>query len=209
MSIVSNVIQNMDPSYIIAEEANKIIEKAILEESNLDEAEIITLEQVNIPKYKKKNKYSEIKKKTIRKIDYLKKAKSNAKNGLIGEELVMAYEQDRLIKLGRRDLSEKIKWISKEDDSIGYDIISFDVDDENNVKEKYIEVKTTEGNDTNIFYISTNEVNIMDKLKEKYFIYRVFNLKTKHPEFFILEYRDFKNKIELSVDSYIASIKGE
>lgn len=209
MSIVSNVIQNMDPSYIIAEEANKIIEKAILEESNLDEAEIITLEQVNIPKYKKKNKYSEIKKKTIRKIDYLKKAKSNAKNGLIGEELVMAYEQDRLIKLGRRDLSEKIKWISKEDDSIGYDIISFDVDDENNVKEKYIEVKTTEGNDTNIFYISANEVNIMDKLKEKYFIYRVFNLKTKHPEFFILEYRDFKNKIELSVDSYMASIKGE
>lgn len=209
MSIVSNVVQSMDPSYIIAEEASRIIEKAILEEEKLDEAEIITLERVDIPKYKQKNKYSKIKKKTIKKIDYLKKAKSNAKNGLLGEELVMTYEQNRLIEIGREDLAEKIRWVSKEDDSIGYDIISFDVDKDNNAKEKYIEVKTTEGNDTNVFYISMNEVDVMDKLKEQYFIYRVFNLKTGHPEVFVLDYNDFKDKIDLSVDSYIASIKGE
>lgn len=181
MNVVSNVIHNMDPSYIIAEEVNRIIEKAILDESNLNEAEIITLERVDIPNYKRKNKYSGMKKKTIKKTDYLEKAKANAKNGLLGEELVMTYEQNRLIKMGRQDLAEQIKWISKEDDSIGYDIISFDVDKYNNVKERYIEVKTTESNDTNVFYVSTNEVNVMDKLKNQYFIYRVFNLKTKHP----------------------------
>lgn len=209
MNIVSNVVQNMDPSYIVAEEANRIIENAILEEANLDEAEIITLQRVDIPKYKKKNKYSEIKKKTIRKIDYLKKAKSNAKNGLLGEELVMAYEQNRLIEIGREDLAERIRWISKEDDSIGYDIISFDVDETGSDIEKYIEVKTTEGNDTNVFYVSTNEVDVMEKLKDQYFIYRVYNLKTKHPEVFVLDYNDFKDKIELSIDSYMASIRGE
>ena len=48
----------------------------------------------------------------------------------------------------------------------------------------------------------------MEKLKDQYFIYRVFNLKTKHPEVFVLDYNDFIAKIELSIDSYMASIKG-
>lgn len=209
MDIVSNVVDNMDPSFIVAEEANRMIEKALLEELNVEEAEIVTLELVDIPKVKKKNKYSEITKKTIRKVDYLKKAKSNAKNGLLGEELVMSYEKNRLCNLGREDLAEKIRWISKEDDGTGYDIISFNIDEMNNVTEKYIEVKTTESNDTNVFYISANEVNVMEKLKEQYYIYRVYNLKTKHPELYILNYDDFKSKIELSVETYIANIVGE
>ena len=207
MNIVSNVVQNMDPSYIIAEDADKMLEKALLDESGLEEAELITLSLVDIPKGKKKNKYSEIKKKTVRKIDYVKKAKSNAENGWLGEKLVIAYEQDRLTKLGREDLASEIKWVSRDDDTTGYDILSFDVDENNNVREKYIEVNTTEGNDSNVFYISINEINVMERFKEQYFIYRVFNVKKKNPEVFILEYDDFKNKIELTIDSYLASIK--
>ena len=208
MSIVSNVVNNLDPSLIIAEEANKVIEKAILDENNLKEADVVTLELVDIPKYKKKNKYAEIRKKTIRKIDYEKKAKSNAKNGLLGESLVMSFEQNRLISLGREDLAKKVNWVSRVDDSIGYDIISFDVDEKGNEREKYIEVKTSEAND-NIFYVSANEINVMNKFKDQYFIYRVFNVKTKHPEVFVLDYDDFNNMVDLSVDSYVASINGE
>lgn len=206
MDIVRNVVQNMDPSYIIAEEANRLIEKALLEESNLEQAEITCLELVEIPKGKKKNKYSEITKKTIKKVDYLKKAKSNAKTGLLGEELVMEYEKNRLNELGREDLAEKIKWISKENDGTGYDIISFDIDEEHNIIEKYIEVKTTESNDNNVFFISANEINVMEKLKNQYYIYRVYNLKTKHPEVYILDYNDFKSRIELSVENYVANL---
>ena len=207
MDIVNNVIHNMLPDYIFANEANKMIEQSILEESNLEEAEIVILRLVDIPKNNKKNKYSDIQKKTIKKIDYVQKAKSNARNGLLGEELVIAYEQNRLRNIGREDLAENIKWISKEDDTIGYDIISFDVDNNNNVQEKYIEVKTTESSsDKNVFYISANEVSVAEKLKEKYFIYRIFNIK-KNPSVFVLNYSDFKDKIELSINSYMASIK--
>lgn len=209
MDIVRNVLNRMDPSFIIADEANKLIEQAILNEIEDSEVEFVSLELVDIPKKRKKNKYSEITKKTIKKTDYLKKAKTNAKNGLLGEELVMIYEKNRLLSLGRNDLAELIKWISKEDDGTGYDIISYDVDINNNIIEKFIEVKTTEGSDTNVFYISTNELSVMEKLKKQYYIYRVFDLKTSHPKLYILNYDDFNDKIQLSIENYIANVVNE
>ncbi len=206
MDIVENVLGHIESSYIIAKDADRII-KETLREENIGEETIVFLEKVDIPKNKKQNKYTEITKKAIKKIDYLKKAKSNAKNGLLGEELVIAYEKERLTKLGRSDLAEKIKWVSKEDDSTGYDIISFDIGDFNDTQEKYIEVKSTEENDTNAFYISTNELKAMEKLKKQYFIYRVYNVKNNNPKVFILDYDEFKNKIDLTVESYVARIK--
>lgn len=209
MDIVNNVVNQMDLSYVAAEEAKRIIEKTLIEEKEVKETQEVTLEKVNIPKYRKKNRYAGIAKRTNRKVDYIKKAKTNAKNGLLGEELVMTYEKERLINLGRKDLAEKIRWISKEDDGTGYDIISFDVDEFGEVQEKYIEVKTTEENDMNAFYISVNELKVMEKLKSQYYIYRIYNLKTRNPKVFILGYQDFKNKIDLAVESYVANIKRE
>lgn len=206
MDIVDNVLGNIESSYIIAKEADRIIKETIREES-IDEKSKVFLEQVDIPKCKRKNKYAEITKKTIKKIDYIKKAKSNAKNGLLGEELVITYEKERLTKLGREDLADKIKWVSKEDDTTGYDIISFDIGEFNDVHEKYIEVKSTEENDTNAFYISVNELRAMEMLKKQYYIYRVYNVKTNNPKVFILDYDEFKNKIDLTIESYVARIK--
>ena len=110
--------------------------------------------------------------------------------------------------IGRKDLASKIKFVSMVDDNKGYDIFSFDVDENNNVTEKYIEVKTTEGKDNDLFYISKNELKTLNDYRGKYFIYRVYNLK-KDPKFFILGYDDFNKKIELDPYSYTASIKEE
>ena len=209
MDIVNNVVNQLELPYITADEARKLIEKTLIEEKQTEVTEKVALEQVEIPKYKKKNKYAQITKKTNKKVDYIKKAKTNAKNGLLGEELVMMYEKEELIKLGRNDLAEKIRWVSKEDDGTGYDIISFDVGKYNTVQEKYIEVKSTEENNTSAFYISTNELKVMEQFKSQYYIYRVYNLKTKNPKVFILGYEDFKNKIELTVESYVANLKKE
>ena len=144
MEIVDNVIKNIEPVYMIQKEANKLIKEILKKEDNVTSIDIAFLEEVGIPKYKKKNKYAQIAKKITRKIDYIKKAKSNAQNGLLGENLVINYEKERLIKLGRVDLAEDIKWISKQDDGTGYDIISFDVEKFDDVQERYIEVKSTE-----------------------------------------------------------------
>ncbi len=207
MDIVDNVVGHIKSSYTIAQEADKMIKETLKENDSTDERSEVFLEKVDIPKYKKKNKYTNITKKTIQKIDYLKKVQSNTKNGLLGEELVIDYEMERLTKLGREDLAQKIKWMSKEDDTTGYDIISFDIDEFNNVHEKYIEVKSTEENDINDFYISANELKTMESIKKQYYIYRVYNVKSSNPKVFILDYDEFKNKIDLTVESYVARIK--
>lgn len=203
--IIDNLLDNTNPNYIIESEAKKILEEALLKESGLDQIEIMTLKQVDVPVGKKPTKYGEISRKTIRKTDYIKKQKKNAENGWLGERLVMLYEEEKLRNAGREDLIKNIKWISKEDDGTGYDILSYDIYG----NEIYIEVKTTEGKDNTVFYISSNEINAMEKFKEKYFVYRVFNIKTKNPEVYILDYNDFKTKIDLKVDIYRASLKGE
>ncbi len=138
---------------------------------------------------------------------YIKKAESNIRNGLLGEELVIAYEKQRLIDLGMEELIKNIKWVSKNDDEKGYDIISFDIGKDGNVQKRYIEVKSTEENGVSDFYISSNEVRVMEKLKKRYFIYRVYNVNDDNPKVFILSYNDFKNRINLSVEGYIAKMK--
>lgn len=203
--IIDNLISNTNPNYISGQEAVQLIENELIKDSRNEEAEIITLKEVDIPSDKKKTKYSEISKKTVRKIDYVKKQKKNADNGLLGEKLVMAYEEEKLRKAGRSDLIAKIKWISKEDDGTGYDILSFD---EKGI-EIYIEVKSTEGEDDSVFFISANEINVMENLKNQYFVYRVFNLKTTNPEVYILKYDDFKNRVDLTIEGYTATLKGE
>ena len=201
--VIENLLSFSDPNYITEKETIELIEKEIINESKNVEEEITTLTNVKIPNGKKETRYSEISKKTIRKTDYMKKQKKNADNGLIGERLVMAYEEEKLKRIVREDLIEKIKWVSKENDGTGYDIISFD----ESGSEIYIEIKSTESSDNTAFFISANEVDVMDKFKNKYFIYRVYDLKTKNPKFFILDYDSFKKKIQLCVDSYIATLK--
>ena len=215
MDIVDNVIQNGGLNLVTAVKAHEMIENAEIEKTNLEKIKNSTLCETAIPKINKKNKFSKFQNKNIRKIDYVKKAKTNAENGLLGEKLVLDYEENRLINIGRKDLASKIKFVSMVDDNKGYDIFSFDVDENNNVTEKYIEVKTTEGKDNDLFYrtekntiLTLNELKTLNDYRGKYFIYRVYNLK-KDPKFFILGYDDFNKKIELDPYSYTASIKEE
>ena len=62
--------------------------------------------------------------------------------------------------------------ISKEKgDGLGYDILSYDLD--GNVK--YIEVKTTKGKCNSTFFITQNELEKSKIVKEKYFLYRLYD----------------------------------
>jgi hypothetical protein len=88
--------------------------------------------------------------------------------GSAGEQFII--EQEKL-KLERAGLHEKVKDIMKVKDGEGYDIRSFD--DKGN--EFHIEVKTTTGGKHTPFYMSENERAYMEKMKEKYSLYRVYN----------------------------------
>ncbi len=93
--------------------------------------------------------------------------------GDMGEQYVLNTEKE---KLKNTIYINKIKHISKIDNSAGYDILSYETDG----TEIYIEVKTTDKKyDT--FYITQNELakaNLLKSIGKRYLIYRVYNILT-------------------------------
>jgi len=119
-----------------------------------------------------------------KKIDFERENRIKHKLGKRGEEIVLKYEKNFLENNGREDLARKVNWVSTTDDSLGYDILSYDLDG----KKKYIEVKaTTSSYTTKIqFYISNNQFEIAKNL-ENYHFYIVFKAKEKNPEIWQLK----------------------
>lgn len=104
------------------------------------------------------------------KIDFPKLNEHRHNIGELGELYIFQKEQNHLISQGKIILSKGVTHVSLKSDSEGYDIVSFtDTGDR-----KYIEVKTTTGNEFEPFYLSSSEMNAMKRLNN-YWIYRVYN----------------------------------
>ena len=123
--------------------------------------------------------------------DYIKEALNDFEIGEAGEKIVYNHEKQKLLdayKAGKiENLNDKLEWVSRTDDSLGYDIRSYNVDEK---REMYIEVKTTTGSSTTPFYISENEIDKSRELKDKYYIYRLYKMDRHNPknvDYFILQ----------------------
>jgi len=108
--------------------------------------------------------------------------------GKRGELIVMKLEEEFLLNKNLKNLADKIEHVSLENDSLGYDIISFD----ENGKKKFIEVKaTTNSPSLNVnFIISSNQLKVA-KDTENYYFYIVFDAKSVNPKVW-----ELKNPIE-------------
>lgn len=140
-----------------------------------------------------------------RKIDFSQKHKRLADIGNKGEEIVVAREKETLQDT---DFYRNVKQVSLVDDSLGYDVRSFELDGQ----EKQIEVKsTTQKKSSRLkFYLSENEFQKAQKLNN-YWIYQVFDvegtpeiIKIKNP--FTSEY---ENKISMIPVNYYVEINTE
>lgn len=120
---------------------------------------------------KKKNKITKV----LQQPDWTAADERNRTLGDQGEQLVMNYERDRLMRLGRPDLAAKVERVSLTDCSAGYDIKSFDKDG----VEILIEVKTTKSGVNTPFYVSINELLVSEINCDKYYLYRVHGLDLK------------------------------
>ena len=136
-----------------------------------------------------------------RKVDYLAREVRNRNLGQSGEEFVLNYEKAALISSGKASLAEKVIHASKEDDSLGYDIRSY----EKNGKDRFIEVKTTNYTRYAQFYVTNNEVKVSEKLAKKYYLYRVFHF-GKAPSFFRMKGSLDKN-FKLDPSAFTASLR--
>lgn len=144
------------------------------------------LEMVDLLPTKQKREGTDTKTFRARKSpDYAKRDSKNRKLGLDGELLVIEFEQNRLNKLGRDDLSRKVVHTSVvQGDGSGYDILSFNEDG----TPRYIEVKTTCGSLNTDFYMSPNEINFSEKHPDNFFLYRVYDFGSENSaKFFIIK----------------------
>ena len=117
------------------------------------------------------------------KTDFAKHQEKTKRIGDRGEALVLALEQQRLVKAGFPKLAAKITHVSQDNDNAGYDILSFDADG----TERPIEVKaTTSSSLERGFYISSNEVEHAAALPN-YHIYFVFSAMSKKPRIYPLK----------------------
>jgi Domain of unknown function (DUF3883) len=104
------------------------------------------------------------------KIDYVKLNETRLTTGKLGELFALEWEIKRLEREGLKMYCDKVVHVSLTDDSLGYDIKSFEADG----SFKYIEVKTTTDAYNAPFYLSETEITAMDNLNN-YFIYRIYN----------------------------------
>jgi hypothetical protein len=118
----------------------------------------------------------------VRKFDPVERDRNNRKLGKAGEKLAFEYEVNSLNAADRRDLARKVKWVSEEDgDGAGYDILSFNP----NGSPRYVEVKTTVGNERTPFFISRNELEFAKAEKEHFRLFRIYDFR-KQPRAFEL-----------------------
>lgn len=107
------------------------------------------------------------------KVNYLEREQRNARLGAVGEELVLNYEKWHLQSIGKDNLADRVKWISKEEgDGAGFDILSYTPSGH----DKYIEVKTTKLGKETPFYFSRNELHFSQSHRNDYHLYRLFNV---------------------------------
>jgi len=140
--------------------------------------------EVSIPELIFKPEDSTFKMKNYRiKRDYYNEEINNTKLGLLGEKFVLSYEKLYLKNLGLSSFIHKIDHVSKTvGDSAGFDILSFD----ENGKEKFIEVKTTQMGKEVPFYFTRNELSFSRKNSKNYRLYRIFDFK-RSPHFYQLK----------------------
>ena len=117
----------------------------------------------------------------MRRLDPAQRDARNRELGTAGEELVFEFEQRRLHDLGQRDLSRRVTWTAREDDGAGFDILSFAA----NGNERWIEVKTTNGEATTPFFLTANEERVSREEQDKFRLVRVYDF-WKAPQAFRL-----------------------
>lgn len=101
------------------------------------------------------------------------------KVGDAGERAVINHERNRLAKLGRQDLADRVRWHAQEQEYVGWDITPFDDDGD----EIFIEVKSSIGESISSVDLTANEWEAACKVarRDRYYVYLVTNALSSRP----------------------------
>lgn len=157
------------------------------------------------PYVNRSNNLTEITNPSLKKTNWVKKARQDALNGLHGEGYAMIYERERLEKKGLSEYVDKVTQVSIKSDGYGYDIESFDLIG-SKVEKIFIEVKSTTNKIDVPFQVSVGEVERSKILQNRYFLYRIYDLK-KDPKIYRVQ-GAIPEHFELDPITYLAKYKG-
>jgi hypothetical protein len=124
----------------------------------------------------------------------------NEKTGREGELYILELEKRSLEENGKPGLVKGVIHTSKEiGDGMGYDIESRTLEGE----VKYIEVKTTKGDNETPFFISATEINFSKQKPDNYYLYRLHDFDKNSPNKFHYVIRgNMEKKLVLLPDSF-------
>ena len=153
----------------------------------IDSSKISSVDWQYLQKHKKdvKNENSR-----IRKIDYEKVYQYKKSIGESGERAILSFEKNKLKKLGLTSLANKVKKVSDKDDSIGYDILSYD----EKGKEIHIEVKTKSSKKEILDFVLTDNELEKTRKDSRHKIYYLFDIRSKNPKLHIVDKKQFKDE---------------
>lgn len=204
-SAINKIVYDFNDSFEDAVSGIDNIKKTISSPTDINA--IRTLRYVE-PKEKRTKKYSRIRSGvSIRKTDYVEKAKTDAEIGLLGEMLALSYERERLIREGYNDLADKVRHVASVSDAFGYDIISYQMIGLK-MEEVYIEVKTTTNKLDIEFQVSKNEILTSNEKNERYCIFRIYDAKSITPSFYKV-FGKIEDNFELNPVSFLARYVGK
>ncbi|MHB8560039.1 MAG: protein NO VEIN domain-containing protein [Thermoplasmataceae archaeon] len=107
----------------------------------------------------------------------------NEEIGKIAEQIALDFERNRLRSVGCELEAKLVQRISELDVGAGYDIISFDRQNDKLIPDRFIEVKGSRGNNVK-FYWTRNEIEKAKVLGQKYWIYFIGGIGTKNGSHF-------------------------
>ena len=114
-------------------------------------------------------------------------------------------ERRRLNGLGRQDLSDRVRWVARDDgDGFGFDILSFDGTGDEADRERWLEIKTTNGPKATPFFITSNELRVSKECPHVFRIVRLYDFR-RQGRAYRLE-PPLEKKVRLSPTIYRASL---
>lgn len=153
-------------SFEIVEIENKFFSKVDGEQSELKYIE----GPLNIRKYRRTGKHIQ----RSSKPDFIAQEIIKNKQGVFNEKYIYENEIQRLYE---EEAHEQIKlmedfFINKKENE-GFDILSFEKDETGQYTEKYIEVKSTKGNEGTPIDITVDEIDFAKSHLDNYYLYRI------------------------------------
>ncbi len=173
--------------YEITEIENKVYSDMTDESNNLEYKE----GRVNIRKYRKTDK----KVQRTKKPDYVAEEVVKSIHGVINEKKIYELELQRLMEEeAEKQVKEMEEFFKNKKENEGYDILSFELNENGEYVEKYIEVKSTKSGEGTPIDITADEIFFAEKHIDNYYLYRIYNSDSKNPQYKIITGRDLLDK---------------